>query len=83
MNHWSLVRQRTAEAPSTVTELPDPSPLLRRLGFEERVRGSHHVFRKAGIEERGNLQRDAKNAKPYQVRQVRAVFLKYRLGGEL
>ena len=42
--------------------------LLFRLGFEERVRGSHHIFRKPGIEERLNLQREGKNAKPYQVR---------------
>ena len=54
--------------------------LLLRLGFEERVRGSHHIFRKPGVEERINLQRDGANAKPYQVRQVRAVVLKYQLG---
>ena len=53
--------------------------LLIRLGFEERVRGSHHIFRKAGIDERLNLQRDGHNAKPYQVRQVRAVILNHQL----
>jgi hypothetical protein len=31
--------------------------VLRRLGFEERIGGSHHMFRKAGIEEKINLQR--------------------------
>lgn len=36
----------------------------------------------AGVEERVNLQRDASKAKPYQVRQVRAVIVKYRLVGE-
>ncbi len=56
--------------------------LLRRLGFEERIRGSHHIFRKPGIEEKLNLQRDDGKAKVYQVRQVRAVILKYRLGGQ-
>ena len=54
--------------------------LLRRPGFEERTRGSHHVFRMPGVAERLNLQRDGSEAKPYQVRQVRAVVLKYRLG---
>jgi len=54
--------------------------LLESLGFERRVRGSHHLFRKAGVEEKINLQREGNNAKPYQVRQVRAVILKYRLG---
>ena len=60
-------------------DFDDLRKLLVRLGFEERVRGSHHIFRKTGIEERPNLQRDGRNAKPYQVRQVRAVILKYRL----
>ncbi|HNU72461.1 MAG TPA: type II toxin-antitoxin system HicA family toxin [Thermodesulfobacteriota bacterium] len=56
--------------------------LLIHLGFEERTKGSHHIFRKAGVEEKVNLQKDGRNAKPYQVKQVRAVILKYRLGGE-
>ena len=30
-----------------------------------------------------NLQRDGKHAKVYQVRQVRGVLLRYRLGGDL
>lgn len=53
--------------------------LLLKLGFEERTRGSHHVFRRDGIEERINLQRDGSNAKPYQVRQVRAILVRHNL----
>jgi len=30
--------------------------LLRTLGFDERIRGSHHIFSKEGIEEILNLQ---------------------------
>jgi predicted RNA binding protein YcfA (HicA-like mRNA interferase family) len=55
--------------------------LLLHLGFDMRTRGSHHLFRKAGVIERINLQRDGNKAKPYQVRQVRSVILQYRLGG--
>ena len=55
--------------------------LMTRLGFEMHVKGSHHIFRSEGVEERINLQRDGSKAKVYQVRQVRAVILKYRLGG--
>ena len=55
--------------------------LLVRLGFEMRVRGSHHIFRKQGVEERINLQRDGGKAKVYQVRQVRSVILRYNLRG--
>jgi hypothetical protein len=53
--------------------------LLLKLGFDERTRGNHHVFRRDGIEERINLQRDGGKAKPYQVRQVRAVLVRHKL----
>jgi len=49
----------------------------------ERIRGSHHIFRKEGIIEKINLQRDGDKAKVYQVRQIREVILKYNLGGEI
>jgi len=61
----------------------DLKHLLMSLGFEERIRGSHHMFRKAGIIEKINLQREGSKAKVYQVRQVRAVIVKYKLGGEI
>lgn len=57
--------------------------LLASLGFDERIRGSHHMFRRTGIIEKINLQREGNRAKVYQVRQVRAVILKYNLEGEL
>src|SRR5581483_835521 len=47
--------------------------LLLGLGFSERTRGSHHMFGKSGIEEQINIQREGAKAKPYQVKQVRAV----------
>lgn len=52
---------------------------LQHLGFEERTRGSHHVFRRTGIEDLVNVQRDGDKAKVYQVRQVRAVLARYGL----
>ncbi|MEM1096000.1 MAG: type II toxin-antitoxin system HicA family toxin [Bacteroidota bacterium] len=57
----------------------DLCQLLIRLGFELRVKGSHHVFRKQGIAEKVNLQKQGNKAKVYQVRQVRSIILKYRL----
>ena len=54
--------------------------LLLRLGFDERIKGSHHVFIRSGLEEIINLQPGSDNkAKPYQVKQVREVLIKYRL----
>lgn len=60
----------------------DLRQLLLYLGFDERIRGSHHTFRKQEVEEKINIQRDGNKAKAYQVRQVRNVILKYRLGGD-
>lgn len=56
--------------------------ILQRLGFKERIRGSHHIFVKDGVEEILNVQARAGKAKPYQVKQVRNVILKYKLGGD-
>jgi hypothetical protein len=55
---------------------------LQWLGFEERTRGSHHIFRRQGVRELINLQREGSKAKVYQVRQVRQVVVRYGLGGE-
>jgi hypothetical protein len=40
--------------------------LLVRLGFEERIKGSHHIFTQDIVEEILNLQPKANKAKPYQ-----------------
>ena len=55
--------------------------LLRRSGFAERTRGDHHIYTKEGVEEILNLQPGGPEAKPYQVKQVRKVIVKYQLGG--
>ncbi len=52
----------------------DLCSLLNRLGFQERVRGDHHIFAKDGIAEIINLQPLGSKAKPYQVRQVRNIL---------
>ena len=56
--------------------------LLRRLGFEERIRGDHHIFTKEGVSEILNLQPRQGKAKEYQVKQTRAVLVKYGLAGD-
>ena len=53
--------------------------LLKRLGFDERIRGDHHIFTMTGVEEIINLQPRNGKGKPYQVKQVRDLILKYRL----
>ena len=53
--------------------------LLLRLGFEERIRGSHHILTKEDIDEILNIQPKSGNVKPYQVKQVRNIIVKYQL----
>jgi hypothetical protein len=53
--------------------------LLLAMGFNERIKGSHHIFFRQDIEEILNLQPNGSQAKAYQVRQVRNLILKYRL----
>lgn len=60
----------------------DLRSLLKNLGFEMRIRGSHHIFRKEGIVEKINLQREGNKAKPYQVKHVRNIIVKYKPGGK-
>ncbi len=55
--------------------------LLIKLGFDERIKGSHHIFTKESVNEILNLQPKGSKAKPYQVKQVRNIILKYKLGG--
>ena len=83
MSRYTNLRQRLLEGRSDANiGFNDLRALLLRLGFIERVRGSHHIFRKEGVAERLNLQSDGSHAKPYQVRQVRQVILKYKLEEE-
>lgn len=54
--------------------------LLANYGFDERIKGSHHIFTKNNVEEIINIQPRGSKAKAYQVKQVRNLILKYKLG---
>lgn len=53
--------------------------LLKKLNFTERIKGDHHIFTKAGIDEIINIQPRGSNSKPYQVKQVRNLIIRYGL----
>jgi predicted RNA binding protein YcfA (HicA-like mRNA interferase family) len=63
-------------------DFDDLRQLLDGLGFQERIRGSHHIYTKDGVIEIINLQPKGSKAKPYQVKQVRTLILRYKLAGE-
>ena len=54
--------------------------ILVNLGFAEKMgAGSHRIFYKENISEIVNIQPLGSKAKPYQVKQVRGIILKYKL----
>jgi hypothetical protein len=83
-NHNEEVRKRVLQqilsgASDANVRFDDLRLLLAGLGFAERVRGDHHIFSKTGVAEILNLQPRGSLAKPYQVKQVRAVIVRYKL----
>jgi predicted RNA binding protein YcfA (HicA-like mRNA interferase family) len=54
--------------------------LLKKLGFDERIRGDHYIFTKDKVEEIINIQPKGSKAKGYQVKQIRNLIVKYGLG---
>lgn len=59
----------------------DLQKILTLLGFTVRIKGDHFIYFKDGVEEIVNIQPNGNKAKPYQVKQVRNIILKYRMGG--
>jgi len=53
--------------------------LLQRMKFEGRIKGDHHIFSNPDILEIINLQPKSAKAKPYQVKQIREIILRYGL----
>lgn len=56
--------------------------LLTRIGFDHRIRGDHHIFTRDGVEEILNIQPKGGKAKPYQVKQIRRLVIKHKLGAD-
>lgn len=57
----------------------DLQSLLDALGMDCRVKGDHFIYTIEGIPDIINIQPDNGMAKPYQVKQIRNIILKYRL----
>lgn len=61
----------------------DLQTVLDRLGFQCRIKGDHFIYTKDSVEEIINIQPAGSKAKPYQVKQIRSIILKYQLGGDI
>ena len=80
MNKLEKIRDKILDGRSDANiNFEDLRHFLLDLGFEERTKGSHHSYRKSGVPEKPNLQRDGNKAKSYQVKQVRQIVKKHNL----
>jgi len=78
-----LIKKIIFELSDKNIEFDELYHLLLKLGFQVRIKGSHHNFSRKGILEKINIQKDGNLAKSYQVRQIRNIIIKYRLLEEL
>ena len=56
-NHAKLIDTILRGTSDASIAFDDIRGLLIFLGFDERIRGSHHLYRKQGINEKINIQR--------------------------
>jgi predicted RNA binding protein YcfA (HicA-like mRNA interferase family) len=83
MGKYMRLRETILEGSSDNNiDFSDLCQFLARLGFDERVKGSHHIFTRNDIPEIINLQPRGSKAKPYQVRQIRGLIVKHQLGAK-
>ena len=61
----------------------DLQKILDWLGFTCRIKGDHFIYTMDGVEEIINIQPNKDMAKPYQVKQVRRMILKYQMRGDI
>jgi predicted RNA binding protein YcfA (HicA-like mRNA interferase family) len=81
--HSRLLEQILTGASDANIRFSDLCALLEVLGFELRTRGSHHIFTRDGVIEILNLQPKGGKAKPYQIKQVRSIIVRYKLSSAL
>lgn len=73
---YNIIMRGNSDSNIRFTDLQN---LLTSYGFVCRIKGDHFIYTKTGIEEIINIQPLGNKAKPYQVKQVRNLFLKYKL----
>ena len=84
MNDFQKLYKRIVTEGSDSVKFSELQYFVEHLGFPcVRVNGDHFVFRSDSIPELIILQPSGKMAKEYQVKQVRKIVRKYKLGGDL
>ena len=67
---------------NTSVSFSDIRYFIEKLGFSGRCKGDHFIYTLDGVSDIINIQPDGKNAKKYQVKQIKQIVEKYKLGGD-
>jgi predicted RNA binding protein YcfA (HicA-like mRNA interferase family) len=78
MNRKLIITILSAQNDSNI-KFNDLRKLLIQMGFIERIKGDHFIYKVADIPERINIQPNGNKAKSYQIRQIREIIIKYGL----
>lgn len=81
MSAWKKTREKLLLGASDANiDFESVCAMLLHLDFRERRgKGSHRIFYRDGVEEIINLQPRGSKGKPYQMKQIREILLKYKL----
>ncbi len=81
MSNWRKTREKLLlGSADTNIDFEEVCVMLRHLGFCERQgHGSHRIFYKEGVAEIINLQPRGDKGKPYQMKQIRQILLRYHM----
>jgi hypothetical protein len=75
-----LIRKILSGTSDKNIDFNDLTRLLESFNFSCRIKGDHHIYYREDVEEIINIQSLSNNkAKPYQVKQIRMLVLKYKL----
>jgi hypothetical protein len=77
--HKKLIQKILSGRQDQSINFSEAVSLLLSLGFSQRIKGDHHIFYCEGVIEIINIQPNGAKAKPYQVRQIRELIVKYKL----
>ena len=80
--HEKLITKILSGRQDASIQFSEAVALMRALGFSLRIKGSHHIFSREGVDEIINIQPDGSKAKAYQIRQIRNLIVDYRLEEE-
>lgn len=74
-----LIQSIMSGVQDKIIKFADLQKILDIMGFQCRLKGDHFIDWKEGVDEIINIQPDGNKVKPYQVKQIRNIILRYQM----